>query len=53
MLNTTNPNSYQYYTKHLQINILGGVKTNKMENMRITMSIQNPKVIMYFATAWT
>ncbi|MBZ9731607.1 hypothetical protein LB467_18120 [Salegentibacter sp. JZCK2] len=43
MLNTSNPNSYEYHTKHLQINILGGVKTNKMESMRITMSIQKPE----------
>lgn len=42
-LNTSNPNSYEYNTKHLEINILGGVKTNKMESMRITMSIQKPE----------
>ena len=42
MFNTSNPNSYEFYTKHLQINILGGIKTNKMESMRITMSIQKP-----------
>ncbi|AZQ57266.1 hypothetical protein EJ994_00010 [Maribacter sp. MJ134] len=43
MLNTTNPNSYKYHTKHLHVNILGGLKTTKLESMRITMSIQKPK----------
>jgi len=43
MLNTTNPNSYEYHTKHLQVNILGGMKTNKLESLRITMSIQKPE----------
>lgn len=42
-LNTSNPNSYEYHTKHLEVNILGGIKTNKMESMRITMSIQKPE----------
>jgi len=39
-LNTSNPNNYEYITKHLEIHILGGIKTNKMESMRITLSIQ-------------
>lgn len=43
MLNTTNPNSYEYKTKHLEIHILGGIKTNKLESMRITLSIQKLK----------
>lgn len=43
MLNTTNPNSYEYHTKHLQVNILGGMKTNKLESLRITISIQKPE----------
>jgi len=43
MLNTSNPNNYEYITKHLEIHILGGIKTNKIESMRITMSIQKPK----------
>ncbi len=43
MLNTTNPNNYEYTTKHLEIHILGGLKLNKLENLRITLSIQKPK----------
>ena len=43
MLNTTNPNNYSYETKHLEIHILGGLKTNKLESLRITLSIQKPK----------
>ena len=38
-LNTTNPNNYEYTTKHLEIHILGGIKTNKLESLRITLSI--------------
>lgn len=43
MLNTTNPNNYNYTTKHLEIHILGGLKTNKLESLRVTISIQKPK----------
>lgn len=43
MLNTSNPNNYEYTTKHLEIHILGGLKLNKLENLRITLSIQKPK----------
>ncbi|MDB0601180.1 hypothetical protein PL373_08470 [Tenacibaculum maritimum] len=43
MFNTSNPNNYEYLTKHLEIHILGGVKTNKLESMRITLSIQKIK----------
>ena len=43
MLNTTNPNNYSYITKHLEIHILGGIKLNKLESLRITLSIQKPK----------
>ena len=43
MFNTSNPNNYEYTTKHLEIHILGGVKTNKLESMRITLSIQKTK----------
>ena len=42
-LNTTNPNNYNYTTKHLEIHILGGLKTNKLESLRVTISIQKPK----------
>ena len=43
MLNTSNPNSYEYTTKHLELHILGGIKTNKLESLRITLSIQKLK----------
>ena len=43
MLDTSNPNSYKYITKHLEIHILGGIKTNKLESLRITLSIQKLK----------
>ncbi len=36
MLNTTNPNNYEYTTKYLEIHILGGIKLNKLESLRIT-----------------
>ena len=43
MLDTTNSNSYEYITKHLELHILGGIKTNKLESLRITLSIQKLK----------
>jgi len=43
MLNTSNPNNYNYTTKHLEIHILGGIKLNKLESMRVTLSIQKLK----------
>ena len=39
-LNTTNPNNYQYKTKYLDIHILGGLKTGKLESLRITLSVK-------------
>jgi len=42
-LDTTNSNSYEYITKHLELHILGGIKTNKLESLRITLSIQKLK----------
>ena len=42
-LNTSKPNNYEYTTKHLEIHILGGLKPNKLESMRVTLSIQKPK----------
>jgi len=42
-LDTTNSNNYQYITKHLEIHILGGLKTNKLESLRVTVSIQKLK----------
>jgi predicted transcriptional regulator len=43
MLDTSNPNNYEYTIKHLEIHILGGIKTNKLESLRVTISIQKPK----------
>lgn len=43
MLDTSNPNNYEYITKHLEIHVLGGIKLNKLENLRVTISIQKPK----------
>jgi hypothetical protein len=43
LLNTSNPNNYNYTTNHLEIHILGGLKTNKVESLRITISIQKVK----------
>jgi len=43
MLDTTNPHNYSYITKHLEIHILGGVKFNNLERMRVTLSIKKPK----------
>ena len=42
MLNTTNPKNYEYTTKYLEIHILGGIKLNKLESLRITLSVQKP-----------
>jgi predicted transcriptional regulator len=38
-LDTTNPNNYEYTTKHLEIHILGGIKLNKLESLRVTLSV--------------
>jgi hypothetical protein len=43
MLDASNPNNYSYETKHLEIHILGGLKTNKLESLRLTISIQKPQ----------
>ncbi|WP_103072696.1 hypothetical protein [Aquimarina sediminis] len=40
MLDTTNPHNYSYITKHIEIHILGGIKLNNLERMRVTMSVQ-------------
>jgi len=42
-LDISNPNNYEYTTKHLEIHILGGIKTTKLESLRITLSIQKLK----------
>ncbi|MDE1208486.1 hypothetical protein LCI24_16965, partial [Tenacibaculum sp. LAR 2:5] len=37
------PNNYSYLTKHLEIHILGGVRVNKLESLRVTVSVQKLK----------
>ncbi|QTE21176.1 hypothetical protein [Polaribacter cellanae] len=39
-LNTNNPNSYHYETTHLLIEILGGIRLNHLDRLRVTISIQ-------------
>jgi predicted transcriptional regulator len=41
-LDTSNPNNYQYTTQHFEIHILGGLKTNKLDSLRVTLSLQKP-----------
>jgi len=43
ILNTSNPNNYEYITKHLELHILGGIKTNKLDTLRVTLAIQKLK----------
>ncbi|MBQ0735247.1 hypothetical protein [Aquimarina celericrescens] len=43
MLDTTNPHNYSYITNDLEIHILGGIKFNNLERMRVTMSIKKIK----------
>lgn len=42
-LDTTNPYNYKYETKALEIHVLGGIKTNKLESLRVTLSVQKLK----------
>jgi predicted transcriptional regulator len=39
-LNTQNPNHYHFDTKHLVINILGGIRFNNLEALRVTLGLQ-------------
>ena len=39
-LNTQNPNNYLYKTKEIEIHILGGLQLNKLESLRVTLSIE-------------
>ncbi len=43
MLDTTNANNYSYQTKDLEIHVLGGIKFNNLERLRVTLSIKKPK----------
>lgn len=42
-LNTTNPNHYIFETKHLKIAILGGIRFNNLEALRVTLGISKQK----------
>ncbi|MET2996907.1 hypothetical protein ABXT01_13410, partial [Flavobacterium columnare] len=42
-LDTSNSNHYIYETKHLKISILGGIKFNSLEALRVTLGIQKLK----------
>jgi predicted transcriptional regulator len=39
-LNTQNPNHYLFDTKHLKIQVLGGIRFNSLEALRVTLGIQ-------------
>ena len=39
-LNTTNPNNYLFNTKYLKIQVLGGIRFNNLEAMRVTLGTQ-------------
>ncbi|MFS4469606.1 hypothetical protein [Maribacter sp. 2210JD10-5] len=39
ILNTANTNNYEYFTNHLEIHVLGGIKLNKLDSLRVTLSI--------------
>lgn len=39
-LNTTNPNNYEYLTNHLAISVLGGIKLNHLDSLRVTLSVK-------------
>ena len=43
MLDTSNSYNYKYETKALEIHILGGIKTNKLDTLRVTLSLQKLK----------
>ncbi|QLE02031.1 hypothetical protein HX109_10870 [Galbibacter sp. BG1] len=43
MLDTNNPNNYTYQTNHLEIHVLGGIKLNKLDSLRVTLSINKTK----------
>lgn len=40
MLNTQNPNNYYFKTKQLELHVLGGLQLNKLESLRVTLSIE-------------
>lgn len=42
-LNTSNPNNYTYQTNHLFIEVLGGIRLNNLDKLRVTISIKKVK----------
>lgn len=43
ILNTANSNNYEYFTNLLEIHILGGIKLNHLDSLRVTLSINKTK----------
>ena len=41
MLNTSHPHHYSYDTKHLLIEVLGGIRINNLSNLRVTLKLLN------------
>jgi hypothetical protein len=39
-LNTQNPNHYLFDTKYLKIQVLGGIRFNSLEALRVTLGLQ-------------
>ena len=39
-LDTQNPNNYIYKTKDIELHILGGLQINRLESLRVTLSIE-------------
>ncbi|WP_211344312.1 hypothetical protein [Flavivirga rizhaonensis] len=40
MLDAQNPNNYLYKTKDIELHILGGLQINRLESLRVTLSIE-------------
>ena len=40
MLDTQNPNNYCYKTKDIELHVLGGLQLNKLESLRVTLSVE-------------
>ena len=39
MLDTSNPNNYHYKARHLGVHVLGGLRANKLESLRVTLAL--------------
>jgi uncharacterized pyridoxal phosphate-containing UPF0001 family protein len=40
MLDTSNPNNHSYSTKEIELHILGSLQVNKLESLRVILSIE-------------